>query len=164
MAPDALRDLGDRLDAADLVVGEHDRDEDRPVGDRGVELVGVDAPVAVDRHLDDLEPEPLEVAQRVADRVVLDRRGDDPVAAGLAGPRGALDRKVVRLGPAGREDDLARLGVEAAGDPLVGLVEGGRAFRPNACADDGFPNCSVRNGSIASSASGRSGVVAAWSR
>ena len=67
------RDLGDRLDGPDLVVGEHDRDQDRAVGERGVELVGVDPSVPIDRQLDDLEAELLEVAQRVTDRVVLDR-------------------------------------------------------------------------------------------
>ena len=105
--PDPRGDLGDRLDRADLVVGEHDRDEDRLVVERRLELVRVDPAVAVDRQLDDLEPELLEVAQRVADRVVLDRRGHDPVAARLAGPRRALEREVVRLRAARREDDLA---------------------------------------------------------
>ena len=61
----------------------------------------------------------------MADGVVLDRRGHDPVAARLAGPGRALEREVVRLGAAGREDDLAGLGVEARRDPLVGLVERG---------------------------------------
>ncbi len=104
---DARDDLGDRLDRADLVVGEHDRDQDRLVVERRLELVGVDPAVAVHRQLDDLEPELLEVAQRVADGVMLDRRRHDPVAAGLAGPGRALEREVVRLGAAGREDDLA---------------------------------------------------------
>ena len=118
-------DLGDRLDRADLVVGEHDRDQDRLVVECRLELVGIDPAVAVDRQLDDLEAELLEVAQRVADRVVLDRRGDDPVAAPLAGPGRALQREVVRLGAAGREDDLATLGIETLRDALVGVVERG---------------------------------------
>ena len=117
-------DLGDRLDRADLVVGEHDRDQDRLVVERRLELVGVDPAVAVDRQLDDLEAELLEVAQGVADGVMLDRRGHDPVAAALAGPGRALEREVVRLGAAGREDDLAGLGVESRRDALVGIVEG----------------------------------------
>ena len=131
--PDARRDLGDRLDRADLVVGEHDRDEDRLVVEGRLELVGVDPAVAIDRQLDDLEPELLEVAQGVPDGVVLDRRGHDPVAARpLAGPRGALEGQVVRLGPAGGEDDLATLRVEARGDPLVRVIErcAARATRP----------------------------------
>ena len=57
------------------------------VGERRLELVGIDPAVAVDRQLDDLEAELLEVAQGVTDRVVLDRRGHDPVAARLARPR-----------------------------------------------------------------------------
>ena len=107
--PHAGGDLGDRLDRADLVVGEHDRDQDRLVVERRLELVGVDPAVAIDRQLDDLEAELLEVAEGVADGVMLDRRGHDPVAAALAGPGRALEREVVRLGAAGREDDLASL-------------------------------------------------------
>ena len=42
-------DLGDRLDRADLVVGQHQADQDRLVGERGLELVGVDPAVPVDR-------------------------------------------------------------------------------------------------------------------
>ena len=95
---------------------------------------GIHPSVAVDRQLDDLEPELLEVAQRVADGVVLDGGGHDPVAARLAGPRGALEREVVRLGAAGREHDLARLGVQPRRDPLMRLVERrpGRAARTHA--------------------------------
>ena len=61
----------------------------------------------------------------MADRVVLDRRGHDPVAAGLAGPGGALEAEVQGLGAARREDDLARLGTDPARRSLVRLVEGG---------------------------------------
>ena len=39
-----------------------------------------------------------------------------------------------------------------------------RARRDSAWAPDGLPKPPVRNGSMASSASGRIGVVAAWSR
>ena len=131
-AADRGRDLRDRLDRADLVVGEHDRDEDRPVVDRRVELAGIDPAVAVDRQLHDLEPELLQVAQRVADRVMLHGRRHDPVAAGLAGPGGALEREVVGLGAARREDDLAAVGLEAAGHPLVRFVERGPGRPPEA--------------------------------
>ena len=121
--PDDRRDLGDRLDRADLVVREHDRDEDRAVGDRALDVLGVDAPVAVDRDLDDLEAELLEVLERVADGVVLDGRRHDAVSARPAGPRGALEREVVGLGAAAREHDLARVRADRAGEPLVGVVE-----------------------------------------
>jgi len=122
--PHARGDLGDRLDRADLVVGEHDRDQDRLVVEGRLELVRVDPAVAIHRQLDDLEAELLEVAERVAHGVMLDRRGHDPVAAALAGPGRPLDREVVRLGAAGREDDLAGFAVESGRDALVGIVEG----------------------------------------
>ena len=70
----------------DLVVGEHDRDQDRAVGERGVELVGIDPSVAIDRQFDDLEAELLEVPQRVTDRVMLDRGGDDADGLGPCRP------------------------------------------------------------------------------
>ena len=91
--------------------------------ERVLELVGIDPPIAIDRQLDDLEAELLEVAERVADGVMLDRRRHDAVPAGLAGPCRALEGEVVRLGAAGREDDLARLGAEVRGDLLMGAVE-----------------------------------------
>ena len=125
VAADLFGDLGDRLDRAHLVVGEHDRDQDRAVGDRRVQLVRVNPPVAIHRQLDDLEPELLEIAQRMPDGVVLDRRGHDPMTTALARPCRALEGEVVRLGPAGCEDDLAGLGIQARGDSLVRIVERG---------------------------------------
>ena len=60
-----LADLGDRLDRADLVVGGHDRDQDRLVGDRRPDLVGVDPAVLVDRQVRDRrEPFALQRACR----------------------------------------------------------------------------------------------------
>ena len=126
---DPLRDLRDGLDRPDLVVAEHDRDEDRAIRERPLHVVGVDTAVAVDRQLDDLEAELLEVAERVADRVVLDRAGDDAVTARLAGPGGALEREVVGLGATRREHELARIRVQARRQTLVCLVERG-ACRP----------------------------------
>ena len=149
----------------DLVVGEHHGHQRRAVGDRRLDVVGRDPPVPVDRHLDDLEPEVLEVGERVADRVVLDRRRHDPVAARLARPRGALEREVVGLGPAAREHDLAGVARRSrAASRSWASSSASRATRPNACGDDGLPNTPPSSGIIASSTSGRRGVVAAWSR
>ena len=118
-------ELPDRLDRADLVVGEHHADEDRLGSDRGFQVVRVHAAVPIRRQLDDLEAELLQVAQRVTDRVVLDCGADDSVPARLAGPGRALDGQVVRLGTPGREHDLAGLGAESAGHSLAGVVETG---------------------------------------
>ncbi len=43
--------LPDRLNGADLIVGVHDADEDRLRCDRRSQIVGVDAPGAVDRQI-----------------------------------------------------------------------------------------------------------------
>ncbi len=99
---------------------------------------------------------------RVQHRVVLDRAADGtPARRG----RRADDGQVVGLGAGRGEHDLAGLRTERLGDRVAGLVDRAcRAARATACAPDGLPNRSVRNGSIAATASGRIGVVAAWSR
>jgi hypothetical protein len=53
---------------------------------------------------------------------VLGGSGDD--VTGPARPRDAFDRQVIRLGGAGREDDLVRLHVQAAGDGRARLLDG----------------------------------------
>ncbi len=73
----------------------------------------IDDAVAVDRRPRDLEAAPLELAARLAHRRVLDRAHDQPPGR-RAGE--AEHRLVVGLGAAGGEDDLARLGVQQAGE------------------------------------------------
>ena len=123
MGADDLHDVVDRLERADLVVREHHRHERRALRDRAVDVGRVDAAVAVHGHLHDLEPEVLQVGERVTDRVVLHRGRDDPVATRLAGPGGALEREVVGLGATAREHELARLGADGPAKPLVRVVE-----------------------------------------
>src|SRR6185437_10610140 len=91
---DDMADGLDGLERADLVVRELDRHDDRALVERAGELFRIDAPIAVDRELDDLESELLELLEAVEHGVVLDRAGDDPMAAGLARPRRALEREV----------------------------------------------------------------------
>ena len=165
VASHPLRDRGDRLDGADLVVGQHDADQDRLGRDGRFHVVGIDAAVAIHRQLHDLEPELLQVPDRVAHGVVLDRARDDSMPARLAGPGSALDGEVVGLGPAGSEDDLAGSGSDGTSYALVSLVETRPSPPSQACGpmrDCRMP--SVSHGSMASRASRRSGVVAAWSR
>ena len=63
-----LADGRDVLDRADLVVGEHDRDEDGLVGDGRADLVDVDQPVRLHRHVGHLEALPLQALAHVQAR------------------------------------------------------------------------------------------------
>ena len=63
---------------------------------------------------------------------MLDRGGDDVVALVLVELDHALDGEVVGLGGAAGEDDLLRLGVDQAGDPLAPRL--GRLLRLPAVA------------------------------
>ena len=86
MAADATDQVGHGLDRAHLVVGQHQRDQDRAVIDRRVELLRIHPAVAIDRQDNDFEAELLQVAQRVERRVMLDRTGNEAVALRLARP------------------------------------------------------------------------------
>jgi hypothetical protein len=129
---DRLADRLNRLERADLVVGELDRDHGRALVERAGDMVRVDATVAIDRQLDDLEPELLELLEAMEHGVVLDGAGHDPMAAGLARPGGALEREVQRLCATAGQDDLAGARVDLCRDPLVGLVQGRARAPPEA--------------------------------
>jgi hypothetical protein len=93
-------DLRDRLQHADLVVGGHDRDEDRLVGDRVAQLVEADAAVLLDRQIRHARALLLELLAGVDDRLVLGHARDDVIALLAIHLGDALDREVVRLGGA----------------------------------------------------------------
>src|SRR5664280_2915601 len=130
------RYLRDRLDCADFVVGEHDTDQDRLGRNGRLDVVRIDTAVAIHRQLHDLETELLEIADSVADRVMLDRACDDPVAASLAGPGRTLEGEIVGLSAAGREDDLAGSGAEARATPSWASSSPARARRPKLCSEE----------------------------
>ena len=138
--PDALGDLGDRLDRADLVVGEHDADQDRPVGDRGVDLVRVDPAVAVDRQLDDLEARTSRGSAGVwltawCSIELVTIRWPRALPAHAPPLRARLfasvppDVKTISRGWAPRR----------AASRSCASSSAARARRPSACADDGLP-------------------------
>ena len=121
--PPVLREAaerGDRLDRSDLVVGEHDRDEDRPVRERRADRGDVDQAVGPHRHVRDPEPLPLEAPGDVEAGALLDDRGDEvvPLVAVCVGD--ALEREIDRLRAARREDDLPRIaGADEPGELLA---------------------------------------------
>ena len=150
------RHLGQRLDGADLVVGQHHRHH----ADAVVEGIGegVEVDDAVGSHGNDAAAERL---ARVQHGVVLG--GQAHHGATPAGVD-ARDGQVVGLGAAAGEHHLAGRAPRPAATTSRASSSAARASRATACTPDGLPNRSVRNGSMAASASGRSGVVAALSR
>src|SRR5688572_2075378 len=117
-------DLGRRLQHADLVVGRHDRDQDRLVGDRGAQILDVDPPVLLHREIGDAVALLLELLAGVDHRLVLDHTGDDVIALLAIHLGDALDRQVVGLGRAAREDDLLRIGADEVRDLLARGLDG----------------------------------------
>src|SRR5437660_1174662 len=115
--PPLLGQLPDRrhvLDRADLVVREHDRDEDRLVRDRLADRVELHQTVRPHGHVRRLEALPLQALTDVQARPLLDGGGDDVVALFPVHLGDALDREIDRLGPPGSEDDF--LGIPGADD------------------------------------------------
>jgi hypothetical protein len=104
----------DRLHDADLVVGGHDGDEGRVLGEtrQGVE---VDRARGVDG-----DGRPADSVDRLEDRLVLDRTARH--RAGAGGVR-AADGQVVGLGAAAREHDLVGTAPEDVSDLVAGLVD-----------------------------------------
>ena len=110
-------DLGDGLDGADLVIGGHDGDEDGVGADGRLYRLRVHTAQGIHRQVGDRKALGLfQVLQGVQDGVMLNGGGDDVPA--LAAPElgHGLEGPVVALRPAGGEEDLLGLCVQAPGD------------------------------------------------
>ncbi len=114
------RDLRERLERADLAVRRSDGDEHGARLDRLRDVGGIDAPLAVDRQQREARAAARERARGVEHRGVLGGDADEVVARLRVRRERALEREVVALGGAAREDDLARVArAERLGDPLA---------------------------------------------
>ena len=91
---------------------------------------------------------------------MLDRRADDDVA----GLGGAQDRQVVGLGAAAGEHDVAGPAAEHLGQDVPGVVERAAGGSGGGVGARGVARRSVSTRVNSATASGRTGVVAAWSR
>ena len=136
--PGQAADRGQRLQHADLVVGRHHADQDRLRLEGRFERREIDQAVGADRQHRHAAAARLEVPAGVEHRAMLGRHRHDVVAAIARALGHALDRQVVRLGGAAREDDvlvrradhrgdLAPRRVDGvAGPPAGGVIEAGR--------------------------------------
>ena len=116
------RDLGYRLDGADLIVGEHHAHHGRVVGDRVGDVVWIDEAIRVGRQVGHVEAELLQLVAGVQHGVVFYASGDDVVAEAAQGKGRALDGGVIGLGAPAGEHDLAGAGAQAPGDDFAGVV------------------------------------------
>ena len=144
------------------VVRRHDGHDGYVRLQRAQQASGPTKPIGVDRQMRDLCPGFVPTREKPTgfeDRGVLDRACDD-VSGLAAGANGADQSEVVGFSAAGGEDDFFRLAPIRAATCARAVSTAARATRPSSCRLDGFPNAPPRNGPIASSTRGSSGVVA----
>ena len=122
-----VRDVGqlrDRLHRADLVVGVHHGDERRVAGDGRLQSRRLDDAGRPGRQQRRRPAPPGQRLQRVENRFVLDRGGDEVTASVRRRRLGdAADRQVVGFRSAAREDDVAGPGAEELRHRRARVVE-----------------------------------------
>ena len=100
---------GNVLDHANLVVDEHDTDQNRVRPDRSLQHFQVKQPVCLHVEVAHFKALPFQLAAGIEHRLVLGLDRDDVLAPGLVEAGRAFERQVVGLGGTGGPDDLARI-------------------------------------------------------
>ena len=111
-----FRDVGDRLNRADLVVGVHDADQAGVGCDRLADIIGIDEAGAIDWNITHGHAKLGEMVAWLQRRRVLDLRRDDVRWTLVRRAAYALERKVVRFAAATCENDLVRRAAEQRRD------------------------------------------------
>ena len=124
--------LRNGLHGADLVIRQHDGNKGGILTDRLFQLGRLHQSLRRDRQIGDLEALLLQRLGAVQNGVMLKRRGDQVLFA-LCRPavHAALQRPVIRLGAAGGEVNLTRLGIQGGGDLTARLFHGGAGGTPD---------------------------------
>ena len=114
----------DRLDRPDLIICVHDRHKAGVVPDRRFQLFGAHQAVLVNVQKGDRKSLFLQFLERMKYCVVFKSCGDDVgLSLFLSDLRSRSDRLVVRLTPAGCEEDLRRFRPDHRRDLLSGLLQ-----------------------------------------
>ena len=95
---------------------------------------------------------------------MLDRGDDDLVAAGVRSEAARIAVLSLSVPPEVNRISSPKAAPTSAATCSRAAFIACRLGAPKACADDGLPKCSVRNGSIAATTSGSTRVVALLSR
>ena len=157
---------GDFLDGknnARFIIGRHDRDQGGVGPDGLIEQMQVQQAVGINGQEGDLAALLAQELGVFNDGGMFDRRGQQ-VAFARLGQQRALQRRVVAFGPATGEDDFFRLGPEQGGHLLARRLEVFGDLAAEAVGAGGIAQKSRKNGSIASTTSGATRVVALLSK
>src|SRR5260221_13915621 len=92
--------LCNRLNSAYLVVGIHDRDEGGLIGKCSTDIIGIEAAIAINKHISSFEAKTLQVLAGVQQSMVFYRRGKQGVPLFLRSKRYTFKRQVIALGNA----------------------------------------------------------------
>ena len=122
----ALGDLPDGVDGAELVVHQHHADQGRVRPDGGQDALRRDVPLTVGSHVGDLIALLGEPLAGLEDGAVLHGGSDDVLPHPAILPEGGLDGPVVPLGAAGGEAESLRWAVQGV---RHGLPPGGHPLR-----------------------------------
>ena len=115
-------DFRDRLQHANLIVSRHNCDEDGLIADGMSKIVQVNQPIRLHRQISHPVTVLLQPLAGVEDGLVLGDRGDDVVPLFFVHLGHALDREIVALSSARRENDLLGGRAQYFGDALPSLL------------------------------------------
>ena len=122
--------LHDGLQHADLIVGRHDRHQDRLVVNRCLQIVKIDKPVFLHWEIGQAVSILLQALAGIEHRLVFCDRCDDMVALLFVHLGHALDGEVVTFSGARSEYDLLRSGANQLSNALAGLLHRGFGYPP----------------------------------
>ena len=117
--------LRHRLQDARLIVGMHQRDQQRVVTDRVQNRIGRHMSLRIGRHESDFESLSAEYGERLEYRFVFDARTDDMSLADLKTMRSqSEDRQIVTFRRTAGEDDFVPTGLDNPSDLFACQVDG----------------------------------------
>ena len=118
-----LANLGDGLQHADFVVGEHDRDQDDLVVERALQVFEADEAVFAHGQVGNAVSLFLQMLAAIEHRLVLCHAGDDVITFVPVRLGRPFDGQVIALGGAGGEDDFFGRGADQFGHLLPRLLD-----------------------------------------
>src|SRR5437899_12118202 len=128
--PAYFPNLLDGLQHADLIVGRHDRYQDRLVVNRPLQIVKIDKRIFLHWEIRYAVSILLQALAGIEHRLVFCNRCDDVVALLFVHLGHALDGEVVTFSGAGSKYDLMRSGANQPSNALAGLLYRGFGYPP----------------------------------